>query len=150
MFRIRKTRWKVAYFAASLILLNVLDSYLVARFLPDPLASIVANLLTLTFVLGAARTFRGQGEPLKPPRVWWRGSARPTASFVIGGLWAADAVATIVVFALQPTAYYLAVGAATYVILAVFFINSAGRLQRFPQPTVPDPIPAPRFKPIKR
>jgi hypothetical protein len=149
MLRIRKTRWKVAYFAISLIILNVLNSYLVLRFLPDPLGTIVANLLTMTLVLGAARTFRGQGEPVKPPRAWWRGSARPTASYVVGGLWAADAVVAIALLASQPRAF-AAVAIASNLILAAFFINSAVRLQRFPQPTVPDPIPAPRFKPIKR
>jgi uncharacterized membrane protein YfcA len=149
MLRIRKTRWKVAYFVVTLVLVGVLGGFVVRPYLPDPIGVIVGNLLMLVLVFGAARSFRGQGEPIRPPRAWWRGSARPTASFVLGALWAVDAVVAIIQLALQAEGVS-AVAVISNVLLAAFFLNSGVRLRRFPQPLVSDPIPAPRFKPIKR
>lgn len=44
----------------------------------------------LAFAAFCARTFRGRGEAVAPPRAWWRMSANPLGGFVTAGLLAAS------------------------------------------------------------
>ena len=148
MLRIRKTRWKVAYFVVGVVLIELLSRFVVSRVLPDPIETEVGQVLAVVLFVGASRTFRGRGEPIVPPRVWWRATARPTASYVIAATFTADALIGVLLAAVQQGNSVL--GLISSALLAAFFFNSAIRLQRFPQPKVPDPIPLPRFKRIKR
>ncbi|MCS5736113.1 hypothetical protein [Herbiconiux daphne] len=54
-------------------------------------APVAVGLLWLWIVLGG-RMFRGEDEPVAPPRAWWRLTSGPTAGFVIAALFAVQAI----------------------------------------------------------
>lgn len=55
-------------------------------------AALYGSLTVAVLVCIAARTFRGAGEPVTPPRAWWRMTARPFAGFVGSGFFLVSAV----------------------------------------------------------
>ncbi|MDO9398121.1 MAG: hypothetical protein Q7T71_16370, partial [Herbiconiux sp.] len=50
------------------------------------LGAAVAVLAFWAWIVVGARLFRGDGEPVEPPRAWWRLTAAPKAGFVIAGV----------------------------------------------------------------
>jgi hypothetical protein len=79
---------KLAYVVGALVLGFVIVSLLALTRLPDPIIGMVRFGIDLTAVLLGARTFRGRGEPIEPPRAPWRMTARPRLSQVLGILFA--------------------------------------------------------------
>lgn len=91
-------------------------------------APVAAGVLLLLWVTIAVRIFRGENEPVVPPRAWWRMTARPRAGFVVAAVFGAQAV-TLLLAALRGERDGLVV-AVVYVVLATLFLNSALRLRR--------------------
>jgi hypothetical protein len=60
MVRIRKTRWKVAYIAGSVLLVLGANILVLPRVLPDPLAAVSAQVLVVARYFAGIRSFRGQ------------------------------------------------------------------------------------------
>lgn len=58
--------------------------------------SVVAVLAFWAWIVVGARLFRGDDEPVDPPRAWWRLTAKPTAGFVIAGLLGVQVLGAVV------------------------------------------------------
>ena len=150
MTRIRKTRWKLVYIVIGILLLGFNGLVLSPAF-PPLAAAVAANVLVLLLFLGGVRSFRGPGEPVKPPRAWWRMTSRPRAGFVVGSLLVLSFV-NGVFFAVSGSGNFslsYAVGTVVDGSLAFLFLRSSIQLRKFPPETVPDHVEAPRWKPIK-
>jgi hypothetical protein len=95
----------------------------------------LGHAIDLAFVLIGIRIFRGRTEAIGPPRVWWRASGRPTASFVLGGFFAVTTALNLVstiagdreVFATTVEGVASVVEVA---IVTAIYLNSAIRLTR--------------------
>jgi hypothetical protein len=149
MTRIRKTRWKLTYILVGLLLAGF-NGLVLSPALPPVASALGANLLGLLLYLGGARSFRGPGEPVKPPRAWWRMTSRPRAGFVIGSLLVLSFVNGVffVMFGSGDSTLSYALGTAIDGSLAFMFLRSSIQLRKFPPETVPDPVEAPRWKPL--
>lgn len=149
MLRIRKKRWKAVYFAVFLVVANLVNS-LVLPVVPPTVGRLVGVALMVLLFAGAVRTFRGRGEPVAPPRPWWRMTARPTAGFLLGSFFALNVVwglvSTIVGL---PGVERLSFWDVIPLAGGALFLNSSIRLLRFPPATVPDPVQPVKWKPIK-
>ncbi|TPX05689.1 hypothetical protein FJ656_05175 [Schumannella luteola] len=80
------------------------------------------------------RTFRGRGEPVGPPRAWWRATATSLSSFGIGTALAVFAILAAVSMALSPGPWP---GRSVALIVfacavAAFFLHSGFRLRSAP------------------
>ncbi|MFT4283604.1 MAG: hypothetical protein QM598_02065 [Protaetiibacter sp.] len=84
-----KTTFVLAWLIVGLAL-NVLLGALGLSGLPQNL--IALGFTVVAMVIGV-RSFRGAGEPLRPPRAWWRATATSASSFVLGGLWLVAGIA---------------------------------------------------------
>lgn len=148
---VRIVRWylKLAYVAGVWLAGYPAFALFDALNAPQITGSVVNAVITLAGIILGARWFRGKGEPITPPRPWWKMTARRTLSRVVG-------VASILGSAL--TVLYLlgaALGverwmqtltavalleyvltAVLYAIIATLYLNSAARL--------PKPAPRPR------
>ena len=156
---VRIVRWelKAAYVVAAYLAGFAIASLLRATELPDVVVGVVTLAIDLTAILLGARVFRGRGEAIEPPRRWWRMTARPTLSWVLGILFLALWVAGLLGVASDT----LGVGGATpmaaddlaltivvmieYGVIAALYLNSAVRLQRLGVPPR-----EPKFKPTLR
>jgi len=149
VLRIRKTRWKVAYFAVFLVIANVVTNVLWPR-VPLWVASLTGSLLMILVIGVAVRSFRGRGEAIAPPRPWWRMTARPTAGFVLGSFYIVSVVWSVASAIIEPPDMApLWVGSVIPLAVGALFFNSSIRLVRDPPPTVPEPAQVPKWKPIK-
>ncbi len=111
----------------------------------------------LVAILLGARIFRGRGEPVQPPRRWWRMTARPRLSWVLGILFLVLSVSGAIglvlgAFGVGDTIPASAGGVASTVIvvlesgvIAALYLNSAVRLRRLGVPP-----PEPKFRPTVR
>jgi hypothetical protein len=156
---VRIVRWelKAAYVVAAYLLGFAIGSLLRAAELADVIVGLVAAAIDLTAILLGARVFRGRGEAIEPPRRWWRMTARPTLSWVLGILFLALWVAGVLGVASDT----LGVGGAAPMaaddlaltivvmmesgVIAALYLNSAVRLQRLGVPPR-----EPKFKPTLR
>lgn len=141
--RIRKTGWKVLYLIVGWVAVGTVNQLLTALHVVQPLSEILSVLVFFAFVLLGARSFRGAGEAIDPPRAWWRVTARPTAGFVIATftvLFVGFVVAAIVT---QPGEHVVTyVGSAiSYAIVAVVYLQSSIRLVREPPAEVDEGPP---------
>ncbi|SFR71917.1 hypothetical protein SAMN05428970_1269 [Agromyces sp. CF514] len=153
---LRIVRWefKVLYIAVAWIVGFVIVNALVAIDTP-PLVVNLVNLVTLAgaFALGV-RIFRGQGEPVDPPRPWWRMTAWPTLSRRLGILFIV--VAALGVFSVaialadvpsprlegMPALGTRVGGTLESAALAVLYLHSASRMKRLGI-TKPEQFPRP-------
>ena len=156
---VRIVRWelKAAYVVAAYLLGFAIASLLRATELPDVVVGVVTSVVDLTAILLGARVFRGRGEAIEPPRRWWRMTARPTLSWVLGILFLALWIAGLLGVAFDT----LGVGGAApmaaddlaltivvmieYGVVGALYLNSAVRLQRLGVPPR-----EPKFKPTLR
>ena len=156
---VRIVRWelKAAYVVAAYLLGFAIASLLRAAELPDVVVGVVTSVVDLTAILLGARVFRGRGEAIEPPRRWWRMTARPTLSWVLGILFLALWIAGLLGVAFDT----LGVGGAApmaaddlaltivvmieYGVIGALYLNSAVRLQRLGVPPR-----EPKFKPTLR
>ncbi|HEY5222852.1 MAG TPA: hypothetical protein VIJ18_07380 [Microbacteriaceae bacterium] len=134
MLRIRRTRWKFAYVVLGIALLMVLNAYVFSRVLPSPVAAVASNVLVVALYFVGTRSFRGAGEPIEPPRAWWRMTSRPTAGFVIGSLLALSVISDIAGArsAIPGYAFTNSLDAVVDSILVVLYVHSSMRLVRSP------------------
>ena len=91
--RIVRARYKALYIGGGVIVVSVVENYVFA-FLPGLVAHILDALAQAAFVLSATRSFRVAGEPLAPPRPWWRATGRPLSGYVLTGVFALGAFIT--------------------------------------------------------
>ncbi|WP_431246872.1 hypothetical protein [Leifsonia xyli] len=59
------------------------------------LGALCGTAVVLTAVIVAARCFRGEDEPVDPPRPWWKMADAPAAGFVWAVLFAVGGVSNI-------------------------------------------------------
>ena len=150
MIRIRKTRWKLVYIVSGVLLGGFAGLALAPAFSPAVYA-VGANVFFLLLYLGGVRSFRGPGEPLKPPRAWWRMTSRPRAGFVVGSLLVLSVVNEVylAMTGAGNFTFSYALGAVVDGSLGLLFLRSSIQLRRFPPKMAPEPVAAPRWKPIK-
>ncbi len=91
--RIQGTGVKALYIGGGIVVVVLVENYVFA-FLPGLIAHVLDALAQAAFVLSATRAFRSAGEPVAPPRSWWRATGRPATGFVLAALFAAGAVFT--------------------------------------------------------
>lgn len=153
--RITRWQWKLLYVLGVLLSVFLLAAAMRAIGVPELAVSIVGSVLDLAALLLGARIFRGRGEPIGPPRPWWRMSARPTLSWWLGVLflvWAGALVISPVIPAPTEAAAVevsiTIIGGIEFVVIAALYLNSAVRLGRMPLP--PREPKEPKFRPTIR
>ncbi|TFC00936.1 hypothetical protein E3O51_00240 [Cryobacterium sp. MDB2-10] len=148
MIRLRKTRWKVAYILIGVIALAAIEIAIQPFRLPNPLYAVVANSLSILLIFGGVRSFRGLGEPLEPPRAWWRMTSRPRAGYIIGSLFVLNSANGVLVATTGPPEliFNVAISAMVDASLAFLYFRSSTRLRKAPPLTVHE---VPRWKPLK-
>jgi hypothetical protein len=147
--QVRIVRWelKLAYAAGAWIIGSPI-AWLLAWFgAPDAVLVLAGSVVTLAGFVVGARIFRGRGEPIEPPRPWWRMTARPTLSRRLGILFAVLAALSVMTLLLRAAGVSAAPGSTgpfeTVVvtietgILAYLYLNSATRLRSIPPPVEP-------------
>lgn len=82
LIRITRVRSKLAFVGAYALAVVIL----VALPIPAIAHSLAVDVVTVVFLVVGVRAFRGRGEPVAPPRAWWRATSRPRAGFWIAGL----------------------------------------------------------------
>lgn len=151
-FRIVRWEFKMLYVAVAWIAGVVIANALAALGVSAIVTALV-NLITLAgpFAL-AVRIFRGQGEPVDPPREWWRMTAWPTLSRRLGiafvlvallGLFSvAITLAGVTTSRLDGPMVLATTVSGTFesVLLAFLYLNSAVRLRRAGI-AKPEPLP---------
>ncbi|MBN9193518.1 hypothetical protein [Microbacterium sp.] len=96
-----------------------------------PVAGYIAAVgLPVAMVWFCTRTFPGDSEDIAPPRPWWRMTERPAAGYVLGALFAAQAIgyATAPASWAEPVARAAAFAVAA--VIAAGYLNSSARLTR--------------------
>ncbi|MBF4588875.1 hypothetical protein [Curtobacterium sp. VKM Ac-1395] len=89
-FRITTAQAKVGYVVAASVIGILLTLLLFAFGLPDVVVPLVAAIGFVLMVGIGVRVFRGDDEPVAPPRAWWRMTARPFAGFLLAAYFVAD------------------------------------------------------------
>ncbi|WP_448809134.1 hypothetical protein [Agromyces bauzanensis] len=151
---LRITRWELKLFYVLGVLLAgfLLAAAMRAIGVPDLAVSIAGAVIDLALLLLGARIFRGRGEPVDPPRAWWRMTARPKLSRWLGGIFLVLAISIPISALLGTPADRAAVdipitiiGTLEFAVLAGLYLNSAIRLRRLPVPPK-----EPKFRPTVR
>jgi TRAP-type uncharacterized transport system fused permease subunit len=95
-------------------------------------ASIIGFVISIAFYLIGVRTFRGPDEPLRPPRAWWRATARPTAGYWIGILALFATTSGFIGTHLRPDRFSAAhlITAAMLLLVGLYYLTSSIRLSR--------------------
>jgi hypothetical protein len=113
----------------------VLSNYIVLPVTRAPNEALIFHwtVAILVFIVVGVRVFRGRGEPVAPARPWWKASARPTASWVIGGLSLVDlALAVVWLLATGPIdvddSYAQILHILSALLTSALYVNSAIRL----------------------
>jgi len=148
MIRLRKTRWKVAYILIGVIALAAIEIAIQPLMISNPMSAVVANALTLLLYAGGVRSFRGLGEPIEPPRAWWRMTSRPRAGYIIGSLLVLSSANGVLVAITGPPEliFNVAISVMIDASLAFLYFRSSTRLRKAPPRTVQE---VPRWKPLK-
>jgi len=157
ILQLRITKWyfKLLYIViASLIGLGI-HRALLAIGGADLLVAIFDLPVTLAQYLLGARLFRGRGEPIDPPRAWWRMTARAPLSWVIGIVAILGTIDVPLTFirAAGGNAHAIAQIGTTVIadfisnglsiaIVAFLYLNSAIRLRKLPKPEREQGFPA--------
>jgi len=124
--------WHKFGFLVALVLADRLVDYLLGLALSGAVFALVSDVVWAVAVIALARSFRGPGEPIGPPRPWWRLTARPLAGWWLSGIYILGVVYDFLPGA-RHTQLSATVGAA---FLGAAFLNSSIRLtilRRHPQ-----------------
>lgn len=125
---------KFGFLVAQFLLLRGL-SFVVGPVLPLAVASVLMECVLVVVIVALARSFRGAGEPVAPPRAWWRLTARPLAGWWLGALYVLSSLAPLIPHQ-RPLLPWELVQQAILVLLGAAFLNSSIRLtllRRYPQ-----------------
>lgn len=93
--RIRRTGHKALFILAFDIVVALAVVAGRSMEFPEYVIDEVSALLVVTAVYVGTRTFRGEGEEIAASRVWWRMSARPTASFVLAAYFLLRSISSV-------------------------------------------------------
>jgi hypothetical protein len=97
-FRITTVLGKTAFVLGLVVYQAVVTYAILPRFrVPYDIVLLHGFAAVLLFIVIGIRVFRGRGEPVEPPRPWWKASARPTASLLLGGISSIDLVLALVI-----------------------------------------------------
>jgi hypothetical protein len=99
--------------------------------IPVTAVTVVSDLLWPLAVVALARCFRGEGEPVQPPRPWWRLTARPMIGWFIGGYYVLMELLAFVLPVHVERYPLVAVSVVCGIFLGVAFLNSSIRLTAF-------------------
>ena len=124
--------WQKFAFLIAFSLTGRVLNWLLALALPHLAQAVVFEIVMDVALVTMARSFRGFGEPVEPPRPWWRLTARPLAGWWLGGLWILGAF-NVFLSKSSELSIPAAIGS---LILGVAFLNSSIRLtarRRYPQ-----------------
>jgi hypothetical protein len=91
---------------------------------------VAALLLTAVMVWFCGRTFRGESEDVRPARPWWRLTERPTAGYVLGALFAAQAIGYVTAPLGWGDAILRSLAFIAPAFIAAAFLNSSARLSK--------------------
>lgn len=154
---IRITQWylKLLYVVGAWLVGFPTQSLLTALNAPAQVGSLLSPAITMASVLVGARLFRGRGEPVAPRRPWWKMTAGPLLSRVLGIVFVLFLASTLFLVitatigvdeSVQSLGRMTILDAALSVVLsavlAFLYLNSAVRLAKLPAP-----IREPKFKP---
>jgi hypothetical protein len=141
---IRITRWylKLAFVVAAWLVGFPFIALFNAMNAPSWVGNIADSLLTIGAVVLGARLFRGRGEPVEPRRPWWKFTAWPRLSRVLGIVFACVVVSILISFIAAALGVERAiqsieritvpdniVNGVFYSILAFLYLNSASRMK---------------------
>lgn len=143
LLNMRISRWytKLLFVIGALLISAVVAALLRELGSPMIASSVLNSLVTITMFLLGARLFRGKGEAVTPRRLWWRMTARPRLSRVLGILFGFGTLALLLSPILAPGSAISAQGepfASTiidsvgFAALAFLYLNSAFRLRKLP------------------
>ena len=118
-----------AIVVAVLLVVNLLLMFVLNAFSWQP-GSIALSVLQLLGWYLASRVFRGAGENVARVRPWWRMTARPLLSGVLGAGYALLALLNLVFSVLGFGSASGAVSVLVEAVLAALFLNSYRRLRR--------------------
>jgi len=154
---IRITRWyfKLLYAIGAWLVGFPTQGLLAALSAPALIGSLLNTVITFASIIVGARLFRGPGEPVAPRRPWWKMTARPLLSRVLGFLFvlflasmlfiaitAAFGVDESVRSLGRTTVFDTTISVLFAAVLAFLYLNSARRLAK-----TPAPAREPKFKP---
>lgn len=88
--RITTAQAKVGYVVGATVVEVLLALLLFALGMPDGAVPFLSALGLIAMVVVGVRLFRGDDEPVEPPRAWWRMTARPFAGFLMAAYFVAD------------------------------------------------------------
>lgn len=127
--RISEASTKVSYVVAAYVL-GIFVALSVALIAGIPQAAATTVILLLAAVAFAARNFRGEDEPVAPPRKWWRMTSRPTSGFVFAAVFFLHAISLAFgVSRGSDSAVFMGL-ALIYTLLGALFAYSSIRLRR--------------------
>lgn len=114
--RITTAQAKVGYLVGAVIVEVLLALLFWAIGLPDGAVPFLSAVGLVAIVVVGVRVFRNEGEPVEPPRAWWRMTGRPFAGFLLAAYFVADALfaraSTVGAFDVLGTVVMLLVAAA--------------------------------------
>ncbi|WP_420369373.1 hypothetical protein [Curtobacterium sp. L1-20] len=91
-WRITTAQAKVGYVVASAVVEVLVVLLLLALDVSPSAVGLLGALWFLATVLVGVRVFRGPGEPVAPPRAWWRMTAGPVVGYLLAAYFVADGV----------------------------------------------------------
>lgn len=112
-----------------LILLAGLGTTLTAGF---ELGATAIGALTLVLVVLCARSFRADGEPVEPPRPWWKLTGGVRSGLVVAALFAVQAISLASSSLDSDSRGPFLLWSLVYLGVAALFTNSSLRLRAFP------------------
>lgn len=129
--RLSQRRWKALYVVGGYLLL-VAITLPAAVLLSESAHATLATALQSLWIYGGTRIFRGRNELTLPARPWWRMTARPVAGFVLGAVFAALFVYSIVNVTVEPLSFLWWTGVVEYGAFAALYVASSIRLLTTP------------------
>lgn len=79
--------WHKFGLLVGLVVAGAVLSRLLQVLLPVSAAEIILEPFHIVALVALVRSFRGVGEPVAPPRAWWRLTARPLAGWWLAGFY---------------------------------------------------------------
>lgn len=123
---------KLAFVVAWWLLLRGVD-YVIGPVLPIAVSGPLMSALSFGLLVTMARSFRGAGEPVGPPRAWWRLTARPLAGWWLGAFYLLPLLGLVVVAPMShrlPMTPSGLIETVLSVAMAAGFLNSSIQLHR--------------------